>query len=353
MNVQLKNLIGHSFLRRAFILITPAFCCFACLPGAQAAPGKTPAAPETALTGDNTADGDHALFSLTTGVANVANGWYSLFSNTDGSYNTAVGAGTLVFNIGDQGAQEGIENTAVGAAALLFNTTGAFNTATGGESLFSNTEGGANTASGFGALFSNTGGNNNTATGYEALRGNASGDANTATGDRAGQDITGNSNICIGARVTGVAGENNTIRIGDNLPDTQGDSACYIGGIYNQLGDPASTVPVGIDATGKLTAAASMPSSRRFKHDVKPMDQTSENILALKPVTFHYKSDKKNTPCFGLIAEEVAQVNPDLVVRNKKGEIWAVRYDAINAMLLNEFLKEHRKVEMQQSKIEN
>jgi uncharacterized coiled-coil protein SlyX len=94
-----------------------------------------------------------------------------------------------------------------------------------------------------------------------------------------------------------------------------------------------------------------MVSSRRFKNDIKPMDKASEAILALKPVTFHYKSDAKNTPCFGLIAEEVAGVNPDLVVRNKNGEIWTVRYDQVNAMLLNEFLKEHKKVQEQQTTI--
>jgi Chaperone of endosialidase len=133
------------------------------------------------------------------------------------------------------------------------------------------------------------------------------------------------------------------------LSDTQGDSACYIGGIYNQFIDPASDTIVGIDANGKLGTA--VPSSRRFKQDIKPMDKASEAILALKPVTFHYKSDAKNTPCFGLIAEEVAEVNPGLVVRNKNGEAWTVRYEQINAMLLNEFLKEHTAFLEEQSKV--
>jgi hypothetical protein len=107
-------------------------------------------------------------------------------------------------------------------------------------------------------------------------------------------------------------------------------------------------VNVVIDSAGQL---GTMSSSRRFKKEIKPMDEASEAILALKPVTFHYKSDKKSTPQFGLVAEEVAEVNPDLVVRDQNGEVYTVRYDAVNAMLLNEFLKEHRKVQAQDRKI--
>ncbi len=230
----------------------------------------------------------------------------------------------------------GSGHTAVGFQALQHNTAAA---ALAPDGL------GSNTAVGVNALMTNTSGAGNTAVGSFALFGNDTGFANTAIGASAGALTTGNSNICIGGGVNGVAGENNTIRIGDNLPETQGDSACYIGGIYNQFIDPATDTIVGIDADGKLGTA--VPSSRRFKHDIKPMDKASEAILALKPVAFHYKGDAKNTPCFGLIAEEVAEVNPDLVVRNKKGEIWTVRYEQINAMLLNEFLKEHRKLEEQ------
>jgi len=159
---------------------------------------------------------------------------------------------------------------------------------------------------------------------------------------------TGVNNIDIGLDVIGVAGESNTIRIGANLPQTPGASACHIGGIYSQSGDPATMTAVGIDATGKL---ATVLSSRRFKHDIKPMDKASEALLGLKPVTFHYKSDAKNTPCFGLIAEEVAEVNPDLVVRNKDGDIYTVRYDQVNAMLLNEFLKAHKAFLAEQRKV--
>jgi len=312
-------------------------------------------------------------------------------SNTDGSFNTGVGAGTLALNVGNQSNADGVDNTAVGAVALFLNTTGSDNTAVGTAALLNNdgdtntavgafalnqnTTGagrrpsgfgalrnniadafntvptglGGNTAIGANALFTNTSGNGNTAVGGLALSNNDTGFVNTAIGASAGFLITGDFNICIGAGVSGVAGESSTIRIGDNLSDTQGDSACYIGGVYNQLGDPGTLTLLGIDANRKLATA---PSSRRFKHDIKPMDQASEAILALKPVTFHYKSDAKNTPCFGLIAEEVAKVNPDLVVRNKNGESWTVRYDQINAMLLNEFLKEHKAFLEEQGKVQ-
>jgi Chaperone of endosialidase len=346
--------------------------------------------PDGGYPGFNTAEGTNALKGLTTGVANTANGWFSLTSDTDGSFNTGVGAGTLVLNVGDQSTGDGVDNSAVGAAALFLNTTGSDNTAVGTAALLNNngdtntavgafalngnTTGSGHTAVGFGALqksnsFSvstpggfgpntavgahalttNTIGNGNTAVGVDALLNNDTGSGNTAIGAVAGGDVTGFLNICIGAGVVGVAGENSTIRIGDNLPDTQGDSACYIGGIFNQTIDVGSAVVVGIDNTGKLGTA---PSSRRFKQDIKPMEKASEAILALKPGTFHYKSDAKNTPCFGLIAEEVAAVNPGLVVRNKNGEIWTVRYEQINAMLLNEFLKEHTAFLEEQSKVQ-
>jgi len=363
------------------VLITFVLVCFALVQNTQAV---TPP-PDGAYPGGNTAEGQNALLSLTTGTYNTALGLYSLLSLSDARFNTGVGAGTLLANTAD-------DNTATGAGALLSNTTGAANTANGAFALFFNTEGssntalgdrallnntvggghtaigfqalqnniaptgpntapdgiGPNTAVGAGALFTNTNGNGNTAVGFSALHNNDTGLGNTAIGAFAGSSLTGNVNICIGAGVSGVSGENNTIRIGDNLSDTQGDSACYIGGIYNQLGDPGTLTLLGIDADGKLATGA---SSRRFKRDIKPIAEASEAILRLKPVAFHYKGDAKNTPCFGLIAEEVATVNPDLVVRNKKGEIWTVRYEQINAMLLNEFLKEHRKVEEQEATI--
>jgi hypothetical protein len=310
-----------------------ALLCLAVLPNGHAV--NPP--PDGGYPGFNTAEGQNALFSLTTGVGNTAVGWYSLFSNTDGSFNTAVGAGTLLFNVGDQSTAEGIENTAVGTAALLSNTTGKENTAVGTQALFSNTTGVVNTATGYQALVNNTTGSFNTAIGLYALASNTTGSTNTAVGYGAGSSLTtGMRNIDIGH--PGIAGESDTIRIGN----TGNQTRTFIAAIRGVTTGVADAVPVLIDSEGQLGTAS---SSRRFKEEIKPMDKTSEAILALKPVTFHYKSDSKDTPQFGLIAEEVEKVNPDLVVRDPDGEIYSVRYDAVNAMLLNEFLKEHRRVE--------
>ncbi|HEX9281282.1 MAG TPA: tail fiber domain-containing protein [Candidatus Udaeobacter sp.] len=336
-------------------LITVALLCFGLLPGAQAVVPP----PDGGYPGFNTAEGQNALFSLTTGTGNTAVGWFSLFSNTEGSFNTAVGAGALLLNIGN--AFDGVENTAVGTGALLFNTSGASNTAIGSRALFnntiglnntaigafalfSNTTGTFNTANGIGALDSNTTGNVNTAIGGGALGSNTTGHYNTALGADAGFNITGDRNICIGNGVSGVAGEDDTIRIGTNLPAGPGDSACYIGGIYNQFS--SNGVPVLINNSFKLGTST---SSKRFKEEIKPMNEASEAIFSLKPVTFRYKKkiDPAGTSQFGLVAEEVEKINPDLIVRDKEGKPNSVRYDQVNAMLLNEFLKEHRKGEEQ------
>jgi Chaperone of endosialidase len=306
--------------------------------------------PDGGYPGFNTAEGQNALFSLTTGSANTAVGWFSLFSDTENSFNTATGAGALLFNTAD-------ENTAFGTAALLSNTTGFENTANGTLALFSNTTGVQNTAVGYSALSNNTTagantsgantaigafalgstitGGANTAIGYGALF-NATGGANIALGDLAGFDVTtGSGNIIIGNR--GLAGDADTIRIGRAT-----QTKCYIAGIRDVTTGIGDAIPVVIDSASQL---GTVSSSKRFKKEIKPMDNSSETILALKPVSFQYKNDKTNRPQFGLIAEQVAEVNPNLVVRNSDGEIYTVRYDAVNAMLLNEFLKEHKKVE--------
>jgi hypothetical protein len=166
---------------------------------------------------------------------------------------------------------------------------------------------------------------------------NLTGSGNIALGPNAGFNLTtGNNNIDIDN--AGVAAESSTIRIGSVQTKT------FIAGIRGRTTSVANAVPVLIDGHAQLGTAS---SSRRFKNDIKSMDRASEAILGLKPVTFHYKSDSTNTPQFGLIAEDVAAVNPDLVVRDENGEIYTVRYDAVNAMLLNEFLKEHRRTEEQ------
>ena len=207
---------------------------------------------------------------------------------------------------------------------------------------FTTTRGG-NTASGYWSLRENTDGSENTAVGDQALASNTTGRFNSALGYQAGYDLTtGSHNICIGAFVTGVAGESNRIRIADNLPTGAGESACYIGGIAGQTVGAGGTACV-VDNNGKLGVFL---SARRFKTDIADMGNVSEALLALRPVTFHYKPelDKTGIPRFGLIAEEVAKVNPDLVTHDAKGELSTVRYEAVNAMLLNEFLKEHREV---------
>ena len=268
----------------------------------------------------NTAAGAFALLQNTTGVNNVANGDGALQNNTTGSDNTATGYQALSSNIDASG------DTANGSQALLNNTNGSQDTATGAQALFFNTTGFNNTAVGSGALFSNTAGHDNTAVGTNAL-GSSTGNFNIALGDLAGNDVTTAGNvICIGADVRGANVSN----------------SCYIGNIFNATS--SGGLGVLVNADGKLGTTT---SSRRFKDDIKSMDHASEAILALKPVTFHYKKeiDPAGMSQFGLVAEDVEKVNPDLIVRDKEGKPYSVRYDQVNAMLLNEFLKEHHKVQ--------
>jgi hypothetical protein len=283
----------------------------------------------------NTAHGAFALFSNSEGSANTANGDSALFNNTRGTGNTATGFQALFGNAG------GSFNTANGNGALGANTTGSANTATGDSALGSNTTGGGNTATGQVALASNTTGGGNTAHGQFALASNTSGASNTAVGFNAlGELATGNFNTALGLDAgTGVTTANNVICI--RHPGANVSGTTWIGNIYGVSTQSGTTLPVVVSNGGQLGTAS---SSRRFKKEIEPMDKASESILALKPVTFHYKNDAMNTPQFGLIAEEVAEVNPDLIVRGENDEIYTVRYDAINAMLLNEFLKEHKKV---------
>jgi hypothetical protein len=269
--------------------------------------------------------------------SNTAVGAAALFLNTSGTTNTAVGAAALGNN------SSGNDNTAYGAFALSSNIDGAGNTALGREALTSNTDGSENIAIGDSALLFNSSGADNIAVGFSAMLGNLIGNNNIAIGTSAGINLTGDNNIDIGNE--GVAGEANTIRIGGDVgfgPQT----ATYIAAISGVavVGDP-----VVVDASGQLGTAS---SSARFKNEIKRMENASETILGLKPVTFRYKSDSKRTPQFGLIAEEVAKIDPDLVTRDRNGEIYGVRYEAVNAMLLNEFLKEHRKVENMQKQID-
>jgi hypothetical protein len=239
-------------------------------------------------------------------------------------------------------------NTAVGAQALMNSTGGPLNTAIGAGAMSLTTGGAYNTAVGAGAL-SQSLSINNTAVGVSALHNTTTGQANVAIGSSAGFNLTtGLCNIDIGAFVAGQSDDDRTIRIG-TIGFGSSQTRCFIGGIRGVTTGNGNAIPVLIDSAGQL---GTVSSSRRFKNEIRAMDKSSESILALKPVTFHYKSDTKDTPQFGLIAEDVAAVNPDLVVRDEKGEIYTVRYDAVNAMLLNEFLKAHYKIEEQQTIIE-
>jgi hypothetical protein len=333
---------------RLFVAI--ALICFA---PSQRAQGVVPP-PPGGYPNFTTAAGDHALQALTLGLGNTALGTFSLFTVTTGNFNTAVGAGSLDLNTADS-------NTATGAAALLFNTTGTANTATGTTALefnetgsnntavgafalFSNTTGTVNVAMGWNALPRNDDGSGNVAIGEESLVNNVSGGVNTVVGAMAGANIlAGSNNVYIGWAVdaNGPFDESDTIRIGRPPNATSPALHCFIGGIAAG----GATANVQVDATtGELLQVV---SSARYKENIKPMDQASEAIFALKPVTFRYKKklDAKGIPQFGLIAEEVAKVNPDLVILDREGRPDSVRYEGVNAMLLNEFLKQHKKTE--------
>jgi hypothetical protein len=359
--------------------------------------GAVSPAPDGCYPNFTTAEGCDALSLLTTGAGNTALGWRSLFFDSTGSFNTGVGGGALALNNGDS-------NTAAGAAALLLNTTGTLNvavgtdalvfndaaeqnTATGAFALFSHISGNGNTAVGANALFSDTTGQLNTAVGADALftvNNGFNGSFNTAIGQGAlfsntGADNTAigqgalqdnidggeNTAVGVGALASNTSGSNNValgffagiqqttgsdnIYIGFNMQGTAGESnACYIKSIFGQTNNLGTTVF--IDVNNKL---GTLTSSKRFKEDIQQMGTSSEALFSLKPVTFHYKKhiDPAGKSQFGLVAEEVEKVNPDLVVRDKGGKPYSVRYDQVNAMLLNEFLKEHRKVEQLEKQI--
>jgi uncharacterized coiled-coil protein SlyX len=281
---------------------------------------------------DNTAIGFTALRFNTTGTENTAVGFDALLANNTGSNNTAIGFEALVSNT------DGIFNTANGSEALSSNISGGSNTASGNVALFSNTNGSGNTASGAAALYYNTTGNNNTAVGFQALNGNT-GNSNTALGYLAGFNVTtGDNNIEIGN--TGQSNDLAVIRIG-----TKGTQRkAFIAGINGVT--TTNGVAVYINSSGQL---GTVTSSMRFKDKIHDIRDASDVLLSLRPVEFRYKAeiDPERIPQFGLVAEEVEKVDPDLVVRDSDGQPYTVRYDAVNAMLLNEFLKEHRKVEEQ------
>jgi len=392
-----------STARRGLLLIPLLVACFALSQTAQA----VVPAPDGGYPGNNTAEGTNALNSLTTGINNTAVGANALSKNTDGGYNAAFGSRALENNVHGLfnmavGTQALFNNTAnanmavgfrvlfnnttgnnltgIGTGALFNNTTGNNNTSIGSGSLSANTIGAGNTAIGRQALLTNTTGGNDVAVGYQALNSNISGSYNTATGYQAlfhntnsfntangpfalfsntsGLANTANGYVALFSNTIGSfntalglgAGSNVTtassvIAIGSSGANVS--NSCFIGQIYSNVQPIVGTDPdvVTITSLGRLGRANI--SSRRYKHDIKPMDKASEVLFALKPVSFRYNKqyDATQTIAFGLIAEEVAEVYPDLVGRNPEGQPESVRYEQINAMLLNEFLKEHRKVQ--------
>jgi hypothetical protein len=280
----------------------------------------------------NTASGSGALTATTTGKQDTAFGYHTLTTNSVGSDNTAVGFSALEAN------DHGADNTSVGSGALQANLAGASNSALGYNAMNHNLAGGGNVAGGAFALHFNTKGDFNVACGYRALFANTIGNGNTALGSNAGAAInSGSNNIDIGANVEGLLDDTATIRIGQQ--GTQKEA--YLAGVQGQT--TASGAAVYIDATGKL---GTLTSSRRFKDGIRDMGDMSAVLLSLQPVTYRYKPqiDPAGAPQFGLVAEDVARIDPDLVVRDAAGQPYSVRYEAVDAMLLNEFLKEHQRV---------
>jgi hypothetical protein len=359
-----------------FTTIFLALGCFALCKQAQA----VSPAPDGCYLGFTTAEGCKALNLLTTGAGNTAVGWYSLFFNTEGNYNTGVGAGTLVLNTRSSNTAvgtgalllntTGFANTGVGTNALVHNDTGFLNTAVGESALFANISGDQNTAIGQAALSANVDGNQNTASGQFALISNDHGTDNTATGFQAPghntggafnvaigdntlfNNTSGNSNTAVGSGAGTNATGSGNVYIGDGMAGVAGESNhSYIRNIQNTIVSGGGTDSVSVNLTSGLLGHVS--SSRRYKEQIEPMDKASEALYRLKPVTYRFKKEIDSTQGleYGLIAEDVAQVDPSLAIRDGKGQIESVRYTAINAMLLNEFLKEHRKVQRQQAAI--
>lgn len=309
---------------------TLALIALGCLTLARALEAVEPP-PDGGYPNNNTAEGEDALFSLTTGGDNTAMGHHALFNLTTGSANTAMGHDALRLTTAN-------DNTAMGWAALLLDSTGFGNTAVGIAALFTNQTGSLNTAIGANAIVNNISGANNTVLGVETLFRNQTGSNNIAVGYSAGYAVRGSNNIEIGNR--GVPDDANHIRIGT----TGVHLHTTVAGIYGVFGGDG--IPVLVNSNGRLGTAT---SSARFKEAIEPMANSSEAILSLKPVSFRYKKelDSEGAPQFGLVAEEVEKVAPELVSHDEQGKPYTVRYEAVNAMLLNEFLKEHRKNEQQ------
>ena len=297
----------------------------------------------------NSALGSDALGSNTTGDFNSAIGISALNSNTSGGYNSALGSTALAFNsTGFFNSAFGAEalghnttgsyNSAIGVSALFNNTTASYNTAVGYRVLTSNFDGAANTALGFQSLLNASHGNNNTAVGYAALSNDLTGSGNIAVGYNAGYNITRSNNIDIGNQ--GASNDNGVIRIGA----ANSNNGTFIAGITNtQLIGAA----VYVNANGKLGVLA---SSERYKTAIRSMSNEASKLERLRPVSFHLKNDPDGPLQYGLIAEEVQKVFPELVIRDAQGKIQGVRYDELAPMLLDQVQRqsaENRQLQQQ------
>jgi hypothetical protein len=339
MEVAMTRMVRHLTLVASLVLlltITPSWG------------GPTNPTPSDAL--GNTAGGTNALQNVvetgtcvTGGCDNTAFGLHALESNTTGDENTAIGAGAL-------GQNNGFANTAIGSATLQNNTTGHDNTASGQSALQFNTNGALNTATGSAALILNDTGHDNTASGSAALLSNTTGFGSTAIGSNALSQSTGNKNIAIGFNAgtnltsgnnniylgnPGVASEFQTIRIGTAQTST------FIAGIASNNSGNAVVV---IDTTTRQLGFELIASSARYKRDIAPMGTQSEKVLALRPVTFAYKDEARGATHYGLVAEEVAAVYPELVTRTAAGEVQRVKYQELIPMLLNELQRQQREL---------
>jgi hypothetical protein len=277
--------------------------------------------------------GDRALaqcFLCSDSNDNTSGGTYALYTNT-GSRNSASGAYAMYSNT------SGVDNTAVGYQGLYLNSVGYRNSAIGGYALAANTSGNLNNAIGYGAMAYNTTGSNNNAQGYLALENNTSGSYNIAIGEYAGYNLTtGSSNIDIGNE--GVAGESAAIRIGSSA------TAAYIAGISTSTVTGAA---VYVTSSGRLGVLA---SSERYKTSIEPIGSTAVKLGQLRPVTFHLKNDPRGALQYGLIAEEVDKVYPELVIRDDTGRIQGIRYDELGPMLLSEVQRQQRKIAAQDAR---
>lgn len=289
---------------------------------------------------DNAAVGYQALYSDTTGFGNSALGFQSLLFNATGTYNTAIGYNAMV---GNNSSATSSYETALGAFALNSVTTGNYNVATGYYALHNNTSGTQNTATGTDAAYHNTKGNYNTANGTNALLGNTTGSMNIGIGYKAGSALTtGSNNIDIGS--LGAAGESGIMRLGSASQVTT-----YLAGVHTNTSTDNTYMPVVVNSDGLLGVANS--SSERFKSDIATMGSSTEKLSQLRPVKFHYKHDKDATQYYGLVAEEVAEVYPELVIHGPHGRIDGVRYDELSPMLLNVVQQQAAEIKEQRDEI--